>query len=364
MRQHLTIHQMGSVLAYGDAVTNHIVEIDRRLSRWGLDSRIYGAEISLSPTDKAQLSAAYRPFLNHRDDVLIYHYSAYCDNYTLFQESKNRKILVYHNITPAEYYHHYDATYELLCARGRRVLAGLTDCDLAVGVSEYNRQELVSAGFRDTTVLPLFLGVDDFAGAERNPELYRRLKSKNMTNVLFVGRVAPNKAFEELLKIFSVYHHYINPQSRLILAGARFLPRYDRVLDTLVERLHLAGVVLFTDRIPFQDLKTYFEAADLFVCASHHEGFCIPLLEAMHFDLPILGRAETGVPYTMETAGVLYHRLDYPVLAEMMQLLLTDQALRAQIIAGQRRRLADFAPERVELILRDVLRAVGVSVEG
>lgn len=354
---------MGSVLAYGDAVTNHIVEIDRRLSQWGFDSRIYGADIALSPTDKAQSHTAYRPFLNNRDDVLIYHYSAYCDNYTLFQESKNRKILVYHNITPAEYYHHYDATYELLCARGRQVLAGLTGCDLAVGVSEYNRQELVATGFANTAVLPLFLGVDDFAGAERNPELYRHLKSKEMTNVLFVGRVAPNKAFEELLKIFSVYHHHVNSRSRLILAGARFLPRYDRFLDALVARLRLQGSVLFTDRAPFPDLKTYFEVADLFLCTSHHEGFCIPLLEAMYFDLPILARAETGVPYTMGKTGVLYRRLDYPVLAEMMRLLLTDQTLRSQILAGQRRRLADFAPERVELILRDVLRAVGVPVE-
>jgi hypothetical protein len=94
------------------------------------------------------LSAAYRPFLNHRDDVLIYHYSAYCDNYTLFQESKNRKISSITTSPRQSTTIIYVATYELLCARGRRVLAGLTDCDLAVGVSEYNRQELVSAGFR------------------------------------------------------------------------------------------------------------------------------------------------------------------------------------------------------------------------
>lgn len=359
----ITIHQMGSVLAFGDAVTNHIVEIDRRLSQWGFDGRIYGAEISAAPTDKAQVHTAYEPFMDNPDDVLIYHYSAFCENYTLFQQSKNRKILVYHNITPAEFYRYYDAGYETLCSRGRHVLSELTQCDLATAVSEYNRQELLSVGFTNTMVLPLFLSVDDFSGTARNARLYRRLKAKEMTNVLFVGRVAPNKAFEDLLKIFSVYHHSINPKSRLVLVGARFLPRYDRFLDALTQQLGLQKAVVFTNKVPFGDLKAYYEAADLFLCASRHEGFCIPLLEAMHFDMPILARAESAVPHTLGEAGVLYHKSNYAMLAEMMQLLLTDRRLRGRILAGQRRRLEAFVPERVEPVLRDVLRAVGVSVE-
>ena len=362
MNNRMTIHQMGSVLASGDAVTNHIIEIDRRLSKWGFDSRIYGADITTAPTTKVQPHIAYQPFLNRPDDILIYHYSAFCENYTLFQESRNRKILIYHNITPAKYYHGYDAVYESLCARGRRVLAELTACDLALGDSEYNCQELVAAGFKNTAVLPLFLGVDDFTRTVRNPKLYNRLKIGDVTNILFVGRVAPNKSIEDLLKVFYIYHRDINPSSRLILVGARFLPRYDQVLDALVTRMRLTDVVQFTDRVSFQDLKTYYEAADLFLCASHHEGFCVPLLEAMYFDLPILARAETGVPYTLGNAGILYHHLDYAFLAEMIYLLLVDNELHTRILAGQHQRLEVFAPARVELILRDILHSVGVSV--
>jgi glycosyltransferase involved in cell wall biosynthesis len=360
------IHQIGSVLSSGDAVTNHIIEIDRRLCNWGFTAGIYGSNIVASPTDKARPDAAYAPYLKNTEDVLLYHYSAYCDNHILFRRSRNRKILVYHNITPAEYFHVYDGMYEALCNHGRRVLAELTECDLALGVSEYNRQELISAGFAAarTGVLPLFLGVQDFENTPRTESLYRDLKFDGMTNVLFVGKVAPNKAFEDLIKIFYNYRRHVNRHARLILVGARFLPRYDRALDELVAHLDLTDAVVFTNRVPFCDLKTYYAAADLFLCASRHEGFCAPLLEAMYFDLPILARAETGVPYTLGQAGVQFHALDYALVAEMMDLLTQDEALRRQVIATQRRRLDHFAPARVESRLREVLQSVGVSVPG
>lgn len=353
---------MGSVLSRGDAVTNHIVEIDRRLSSWGFTSYIYGSSIAAAPVDKARPDSAYVPALKNPDDVLIYHYSAYCDNYTLFRGSSHRKILVYHNITPAEYFRPYDAMYESLCARGRLTLTELTDCDLAMGVSEYNRQELVRAGFaaERTGVLPLFLGVDDFESTPRNASLYRYLKSGDVANVLFVGRVAPNKGFEDLIKIFYHYHRYVNRRSRLILVGARFLPRYDQVLDALVARLRLADSVVFTNRVSLRDLKTCYEAADLFLCASRHEGFCVPLLEAMYFDVPIMARAAAGVPYTLGQAGVQFYELDYSLLAEVMHLLITDGTLHRQVVATQRQRLGEFAPARVECRLREVLQAVGV----
>jgi glycosyltransferase involved in cell wall biosynthesis len=362
----LIVHQLGSVLARGDAVTNHIVEIDRRLTRWGLATRIYGADIAAAPTDKAQLDREYVPCLENTDDLLLYHYSAYCENYELFRRSRNRKVLIYHNITPAEFYHPYDAVYESLCDQGRRLLPQLVECDLALGVSEYNRDELVVAGFAADRlgVLPLFLGVQDFDQAPRVDALYRQLKTGGTANILFVGKVAPNKAFEDLIKIFSAYHRHTNPNSRLILVGARFVPRYDRVVDRLVARLGLKDAVIFTDRVRLAELKTYYQAADLFLCASRHEGFCAPLLEAMYFDAPILAREMTAIPTTLGRAGVRFRELDYPRLAEMMQILVEDSALRRQVIATQRARLADFAPERVEACLQDALCRVGVTVGG
>jgi L-malate glycosyltransferase len=355
---------MGSVLSAGDAVTNHIIEINRRLMRWGFATDTFGADIAAAPAVGARPDSEYRPFLNHSDDVLLYHYSAYCENHTLFQASHNRKILIYHNITPSIFFRPYDPMYETLCRRGREVLGQLTACELAIGVSEYNRQELIDAGFaaERTAVLPLFLGVEDFRRKKRDESYYRRLKADGHANVLFVGRVAPNKAFEDLIKVFAVYHRYVNPTSRLILVGARFLPDYDRFLERLVARLGVSGSVIFTGRVRLSELRACYEAADLFLCASRHEGFCVPLLEAMSFHLPILARAEAAVPETLGDAGVLFHELDCPTVAELMDALMRDRVLRQRIVAGQNARLLYFAPANVEQRLREILAMIGVAV--
>lgn len=359
----MIVHQMGSVLAVGDAVTNHIMEIDRRLSRWGFDTRIYGSDITAAPKGRAASDREYEPSASYSENVLIYHYSAYCDNYRLFQRARHRKILVYHNVTPPEFFRPYDPFYESICARGRNLLGELTECDLALGVSEYNRAELIERGFPEgkTSILPLFLGVEDFANCSRSERFYRELGAEGHSNILFVGRVAPNKAFEDLIKIFASYRRYVDPRAKLIFAGARFLPTYDKVLDALVERLQLRDAVIFTDRVRLAELKSCYEAADAFLCASKHEGFCAPLLEAMYFQLPILARATTGVPYTLGDAGLQFTTLDTPYLAELLGVVLADPGLRRQIVEGQNKRLRDFTPAKVEARLAAALEQIGIS---
>ena len=144
--------------------------------------------------------------------------------------------------------------------------------------------------------------------------------------------------------------------------GARFLPDYDRFLERLVARLGVSGSVIFTGRVRLSELRACYEAADLFLCASRHEGFCVPLLEAMSFHLPILARAEAAVPETLGDAGVLFHELDYPTVAELMDVLIRDRVVRQRIVAGQDARLLHFAPANVEQRLREVLATVGVVV--
>ncbi|MBN2006004.1 MAG: glycosyltransferase [Anaerolineae bacterium] len=360
----MRVHQITAGLAYGDAISNHIVEIDRRLKQWGIESHIYAENVDPRMAHLGSLDYKYVPFMENTEDLLIYHYSIYSSTMKFYLESRNRKVVDYHNITLPHFFHGYDASLAQACRLGRSLLPKFQDCEMILADSEFNRQELVAAGIPAgrTKVLPIFLRLDDFASVKRNETLYRRLKADGTANILFVGRVTPNKAFEDLLKVFAIYHRDVNSYSRLILVGARSLPRYNQVLDALLARLGLEDAVVFTGHVTFRDLKTYYEAADLFLCTSHHEGFCVPLLEAMYFDLPVLARAETSVPYTLGNAGVMYHKLDHAILAEMVQLLLEDPDLRTQVLAGQRRRLEAFAPECVELLLRDILRDIGISV--
>ena len=358
----MVIHQMGSVLGYGDAITNHIATLDRQLVEWGFSARLYAASVEGARIARAELDTAYTASDNP-DDILIYHYSAYCDNYQLFRRSRNRKILIYHNITPSHFYQPFDPYLEAICREGREVLPLLRECDLAFGVSEFNRQELIDLGFdaRRTRVMPILPSLNNFATTPRDRRMFNRLKTPGITNILFVGRVAPNKAHDDLLTTFAAYHRHINRASRLILAGPRFLPRYNEFLDRLIIKLNLQRSALFTDRISLAELKACYEAADVFMCASRHEGFCVPLLEAMSFGLPILARAETAIPDTLGSAGVLFHDLDQPILAETLQVMVEDADLRRRLIDAQRRRLADFAPEHITRQLRDMLISVGVS---
>jgi len=247
------IHQIGSTLFYGDAITNHIAALDHQLTSWGFETRIYAAKIEGARMAKAELDEAYTD-VDWTDDVLIYHYSAYCENYRLFRRSRNRKILIYHNITPASFYSPYSGDMAAVCARGRDVLPLLSECDLALAVSEFNRQELVAAGFDParTAVLPVLLSLENFKTKRRDEWVYRQLTAERRTNIISVGRGAPNKAYQDLIKLFAVYHQTINTHSRLHLVGSRFLPKYDEELEGLIMALKLEHAVTFTGRVSLQ----------------------------------------------------------------------------------------------------------------
>ncbi len=360
----MRVHQMTTGLSYGDAITNHIFAIDRRLKAWGLESRVFATYIEDRLAHLAQLDQEYTPFLAQPDDLLIYHYSIYSPNLSLYERSSNRKIVVYHNITPPEFFHGYDDALEADCRRGREALPRLAGCDLGVGDSDYNRRELVSVGVPSerTAVLPIFLDLDGLRQTPLNPALLDRVRGSDRVNLLFVSRLVPSKACEDLLKILAAYRATIDDRVHLWLVGRPLIPRYQTFLARLAERLGLTSHVTFTDRVSLGDLCTLYAAADVYLCASRHEGFSVPLLESMTFDLPILAYHTAAVPDTLGTAGVLFRAFDYPVLAAAAHLLATDAVLSRGVVAGQRRRLADFAAERVEAQLQDILARVGVRV--
>jgi glycosyltransferase involved in cell wall biosynthesis len=357
----MRVHQITATLAYGDAITNHILEIDRRLKAWGLDSRIYAENIESRISWMGRPDREYAPFLEHQGDLLIYHYSVYTPNLDLYKRSRNRKIVIYHNITPPEFFRGYDSGLETVCRLGRLALSDLADCDLALADSDFNRRELVAAGVLSerTDVLPIFFSLDRFEHASLNSSLFKRLKKNGTTNLLYVGRLVPNKRCEDLVKLLYSYRKHVNPKAHLWLVGYRFLTVYQQFLESLIARLELEDAVTFTDRVSLGDLRTYYEACDVFVYASRHEGFGVPLLESMYFDLPVLAHNSTTVPETLGPAGVLFSRLAYAEIAEALDLLVVDAELRQHIIRRQRQRLAEFAPERVEAKLYQVLTRVG-----
>jgi glycosyltransferase involved in cell wall biosynthesis len=246
----------------------------------------------------------------------------------------DRMVLVYHNITPPEYFVDVHKLLVRLCYHGRRELgAYIGRCDLALGDSEFNRQELEDLGFPATGVLPVVPG---FAHLDGPPnDLVARQFDDEWTNVLFVGRVIPNKRIENVVRSFAAYKSRYNHRSRLLIVGSYGgFERYLTMLQQLVARLGVPDVH-FTGHVSNEELTAYYDVADVFLCASEHEGFCVPLIEAFYKRIPVLALARTAVPATMDGAGVLYGEPDPAGVAALVDAVVSDAGLQDRIVSGQ-----------------------------
>jgi glycosyltransferase involved in cell wall biosynthesis len=244
-----------------------------------------------------------------------------------------------------------------LCHHGRRELrAFAARTELALGDSEFNRRELVEAGFRRTGVLPIVL---DLAVYERRPApVIRGLYGDGRRNILFVGRIIPNKRIDDLIRVFAVYQRYLDPHSRLLLVGDhRGHERYFDRLQEMVRALRLDEVV-FTGHVDDDELLAYYAVSCLFLCLSEHEGYCVPVVEAMHLGVPVLAYDAGAVAETLRGGGILLKQKRPEVVAELMQEVLTNAALRMCVLESQRRAIAGVRATRFGDLLLERLTAV------
>jgi glycosyltransferase involved in cell wall biosynthesis len=247
-----------------------------------------------------------------------------------------------------------------ICDLGQRELRSLAEhADLGLGDSEFNRQELEALGFRRTGVLPIYL---DFRRYREPPNpVLRRVLEDGRTNLLFVGRLAPNKRQEGLIRLLSYWKRFISPDVRLLLVGK--LPRRRAYFDALQSFAYGEGFtpweVVFTGHVDHDDLLAFYAAAHVFVSMSAHEGFGVPLVESMLMRVPVLAYGATAAPHTLGGAGVLF-REEAPLaeVGEMAHLLATSAPLRQAVLATQDERLSAFAPAAVEAALRNYLESL------
>lgn len=346
----------------GDAISNHVLEIDARLRTWGFDTALYAQHIAPEMRGRVQPDSHFAAYLDATDDLLIYHYSIYSPNLRLCRAARGRRLVIYHNITPPEFFRGWDDEQAQACELGRQALQTLNECDLALGDSEFNRQELIAAGFQPdrTGVLPIFWSPRQIEPSSHTDLLRATLRESEIVNWLTVGRVVPNKRLEDVIRLFAVYQRAINPQSRLYIVGSRYIRSYDAALNELIAELDLFEHVRFAGRVSDADLVAYYQAADLYVCASQHEGFCVPLVESMLHGVPIIARQATAVPETLGTAGVLFSELGYNPVAEIAHRLITDTTLRTRVIQHQRERLQELSPHQSEGVLKSALVRLGL----
>ena len=342
----IRIHQVLATLGYGDAIGHEVLGIQRALRAAGYESEIFveTADYRLEPQTRD-----YRELVDfsHPDNLLLHHFSLGSKASRTAYALPDRMALIYHNITPPEYFVGVHRTLARQTFRGRRELRAYADrCDLALGDSEFNRQDLEALGFPRTAVLPV---VPDFSHLDREPNwLVARDFDDEWTNIVFVGRVIANKKIEDLICWFHAYHTIFNPRSRLLLVGAQSgFERYLTSLHQLVGRLG-SSHVHFVGHVSDEELVAFYETADLFLCASEHEGFCVPIVEAFYKQVPVLAYAATAVPSTMDGAGVLFEDRDPIHVATLMDEIISNADLQDRIVDGQlaavdRLRSKDFA---------------------
>jgi glycosyltransferase involved in cell wall biosynthesis len=333
----IRIHQVLATLGYGDAIGHEVLGIQRVLRQSGYESDIF---VETVDHRLESLTRDYRELVDasHQDNLLLHHFSLGSKASRTAFAVPDRMALIYHNITPPEYFVGVNDDLVRQCFRGRRELrAYAARCDLAMGDSEFNRKDLDALGFPRTAVLPV---VPDFSHLERRPNwLGAREFDDDWTNVLFVGRVIANKKIEDLIRYFHAYRSVFNSRSRLLIVGAqRGFERYLTTLYGLIARLGVREVH-FIGHVSDEELVAFYEVADLFLCASEHEGFCVPLVEAFYMGVPVLAYAAAAVPSTMDGAGVLFERRDPLAVAGLMDTILSDAALRERILDGQERAL-------------------------
>src|SRR5205809_5920392 len=338
----------------GDAIGDSARRVRDLLRGMGHESDLYALTID------EDLKGDVRPFREaaaRRGDLTIFHFALPSPMTAAFASLDGGRVLQYHNVTPAAFFAPYDPALFRLASLGRddlRTLVGRVD--LALGDSDYNRQELEALGFERKGVFPIAVDTSRVTQRARRPAL-ERILDDGLVNFLFVGRIAPNKKIEDLIQLAEQYKRNVDAYYRFIFVGRYdVVPRYYSTIRALMSEYRLLNDrFVFTGPVSDEELAVYYRHAAVYISLSEHEGFCAPLLEAMATDVPILAYSAAAVPETLGGAGVLFAPKDLEQAAELLGTLAFDDDLRARVIAGQRRRLADFGQDRITRDLAGVI---------
>ncbi|HEV8590078.1 MAG TPA: glycosyltransferase family 4 protein [Pyrinomonadaceae bacterium] len=355
-------------LVAADAVSNDVLGMLNLLERRGHEVQLFADDWNVSGL-KVQTAYSALSMPQDYDDVLIYHHSIGWElGERILQETAARVIVKYHNVTPAAFFEGLSPKLQQLCIHGRAQLNSIArgGHDLLLAASEYNRQELLDAEVDPARafVVPPFSQVEALQAAAPNMDVVDNY-SDGKTNLVNVGNVRPNKGHVDLLEAFAHYYYSLNSHARLFIVGGEdeTLANYSQTLRSLADLLCIDHAVVFTGRVSLPELKSYYLVSDAFVVTSHHEGFCVPLVEAMGMKVPITGYATTAIAETIGGAGVIWPERDPSLLAESIDSLVEDESIAVQLGAeGRSRYDRKFSKEAIEAAFLTTAAAAGFEL--
>jgi glycosyltransferase involved in cell wall biosynthesis len=372
------VHQFVPALIPRDATGSHTLLLRDALRAAGWRSEIF-AEATHDELLAESLPLEEYPRRARPGDVLVYQLSTSSAVADFLLARSEPLVLDYHNITRPELSERWDPEPARRSAEALRQLAALAPRSvLGLADSHYNEVDLVAAGCPRTAVVPVLVDLDRLVTAP-DQRVAARLAAEKVarlagqvapsgagagaagvgavgasavrasaagtgaagTDWLFVGRVVPSKAQHDLVKALWAYRRLYDPTARLHLVGSTPSNRYLAALRAFIADLGLQGAVRIAGEVSDAALAAYFDAADVYVSASLHEGFGVPLLEAMHVGVPVVARSAGAVDGTVGDAGLLLDPAGPSVIAAAVRRVLTDQSLRDRLVVAGRRQVTE-----------------------
>lgn len=353
------IHQFLPTFADRDAIGGHVLEIQRLFRSLGWASEVYSEDIHPEMRSAGHPSAALAAMANDPSVSLLYHASTGCRNFDSLLAWKGPLLVDYHNITEPMFFERWSPGASDNMRLARRQLAQLAGrCDLAIAHSAFSARELSELGFPEPVIAPIIVDFGRYDGPSdrRTAARLQRAAAGGGAQWLYVGRVAPNKCHHDLIGAFAVYRAVFDPLARLSLVGGATSESYWTALEGLCRELELRASVEFADTVSPGVLLAHYRSANLFVSMSEHEGFGVPLLEAMHFGIPVIAYAATAVPETVGTGGVLLDTKDPAKVALAAHRVLGDEGVRSRLVAAGRDRVEELSLTRTRQQMAEAVR--------
>jgi len=352
-------------LTVADAVSNDVLAMQRLLSARHHEVRIFADNASV-PGKEIEGASATLSYLKGPDDVLIYHHSIGWDHgIAALKAAACRKIIKYHNVTPPEFFDGISEHHRSLCENGRSQLKQIVDChpDLYLAASAFNKGDLIAAGSEQdkTAVVPPFNQADQLRAGKASLEIVDTY-TDGCVNLLTVGGMRPNKAHEAVIEAFATYYYQFNGQARLFIVGAEnaAFAQYTTRLRELIESWSIDSRIVFTGEVSDEELKAYYLLADAFLMTSEHEGFCVPLVEAMAMKVPIVAYASTAIPETAGDSALIWSERDPYLMAQSIDFLLADETARMTLMMrGSQRYEQKFSNRAIEQQFLEVTTEAG-----
>jgi glycosyltransferase involved in cell wall biosynthesis len=360
------IHIAAQCVVAKDAIGTDVVQMAAILTQAGYETDVFASGIDPSYASSVKLANTARASQWRSSDVLVFHHSGgWPEGEALVDSARHCRVVIrYHNVTPPEFFVGISEPHVIAGRAGQELTRRLAKFPDAIfwADSWFNAGELIAYGAprERCSVLAPFHSIESLRDEPFDYEIPAEYKERG-PYILFVGGFKPNKGHERAIRLFQRYHYDLNRSSRLVFAG-RMSPAFEPYtahLRAVIKELELDHAVLFAASANASRLRTLYLLADVFLCVSDHEGFCVPLVEAMFFRVPIVAWGTTAVSETVAHCGLVWDDFDEDAFVNSIDRVVENSGLSCECRhLGRERYRSEYAKPVLKQRLLSLVESV------